>query len=88
MSIFNDDTGKASMMRKVTWFIILTSLAWGTVEILAYIIFAKYGIEFDVHETLILTTLSLGLTGKGVQKAIENRNNNRNGDIFEGEESR
>lgn len=71
MSIFNDDSGKKSLMRKITWIIILTGLAWGTAEVIWAMIMSKYGIEFDIHETLIITTISIGIAGKGTQKAIE-----------------
>jgi|TARA_R110001606_G_scaffold47972_4_gene122081 glucose uptake protein GlcU len=69
MSKFIDSKGKESMMRKITWIVILTALAWGTGEI----IFNFINPEFNIHETLILTTLGAAITGKVGQKIVENK---------------
>jgi len=71
MSKFNDEKGKESMMRRIAWLIIIVGLSWGTAEI----IYSFFISEFDIHETLILTTLSIGVTGKGVQKLMEKNQN-------------
>lgn len=71
MGFLNDDKGEKSLMRLITLIIVLSGLLWGSIEVLAYMILKKYGIDFDIHETLILTTISIGVTGKGTQKAIE-----------------
>jgi len=71
MGFLHDDKGEKSLMRLITLIIVLSGLLWGLIEVIAYIILKKYGIDFDIHETLILTTISIGVTGKGTQKAIE-----------------
>ena len=71
MGFLNDDKGEKSLMRLITLIIVLSGLLWGLIEVIAYIILKKYGIDYDIHETLILTTISIGVTGKGTQKAIE-----------------
>jgi hypothetical protein len=75
MDFLKDDKGQKSLMRLITLLIISAGLLWGFIEIIAYLVFKKYGIDFDIHETLILTTLSIGVTGKGAQKAIESIQN-------------
>ena len=77
MKEFKDNNGKDSMMRKISWAIVLTGLIWGTFEVAAHLILLKHGINFDIHETLILTTVSIGVAGKGTQKAIEVLNKNK-----------
>jgi len=71
MGFLHDDKGQRSLMRLITLLIVCTGLLWGLIEVVAYLILSKYGIEYDIHETLILTTISIGVTGKGTQKAIE-----------------
>jgi len=71
MGFLHDDKGEKSLMRLITLLIVCAGLLWGFVEVVAYLILKKYGIDFDIHETLILTTISIGVTGKGTQKAIE-----------------
>lgn len=71
MSKFNEPSGKESMMRRLTWLIVIAGLSWGTAEVIWTMIMSKYGVEFDIHETLIITVISVGVAGKGVQKAIE-----------------
>ena len=71
MGFLHDDKGEKSLMRLITLLIVCAGLFWGFVEVVAYLILKKYGIDFDIHETLILTTISIGVTGKGTQKAIE-----------------
>jgi hypothetical protein len=75
MDFLKDDKGQKSLMRLITLLIISAGLLWGFIEIIAYLVFKKYGIDFDIHETLILTTLSIGVTGKGAEKAIESIQN-------------
>ena len=72
MNKFKDHSGKESMMRRITWLIVVVSLLWGSAD-LAFNFFFP---DFDIHETLILTTLSIGVTGKGVQSIIENKKTN------------
>lgn len=74
MSKFKDHTGKESMMRKMTWLIVIVGLAWGTGEV----IYSFFNNAFDIHETLIISTTSVGITGKGVQKALELAKGNQN----------
>ena len=69
MSKFIDSKGKESMMRKITWIVILTALSWGTGEI----IFNFINPEFNIHEGLILTTLGAAITGKVGQKIVESK---------------
>ena len=71
MGFLHDDKGEKSLMRLITLIIVLCGLFWGLIEVVAYMVLKKYGIDFDIHETLILTTISIGVTGKGSQKAIE-----------------
>ena len=77
MGFLQDDKGQKSLMRLITLLIVSAGLLWGFVEVVAYLILKKYGIDFDIHETLILTTISIGVTGKGTQKAIEILNKNK-----------
>jgi hypothetical protein len=67
MGFLNDDNGRKSMMRLMTLIIVVSGLVWGSVEVLI----SFFHPEFDLHETLILTTISIGVTGKGTQKALE-----------------
>lgn len=83
MSFFEEEKGVKSMMRLITLIIVCCGLLWGIVEVIAHIIFRKYGIDFDIHETLILTTISIGVTGKGTQKALELLNKNKRNDTKE-----
>ena len=81
MGFLHDDKGEKSLMRLITLIIVLSGLLWGLIEVIAYIILKKYGVDYDIHETLILTTISIGVTGKGTQKAIEmlkSKNNETN----------
>jgi hypothetical protein len=78
MGFLKDDKGQKSLMRLITLLIVCAGLLWGFVEILAYLILKKYGVDYDIHETLILTTISIGVTGKGTQKAIEMLKKNNN----------
>jgi len=67
MSEYKDDKGKVSMMRKLTWLIVIVSLLWGSSEI----VYNWFNPDYNIHETLILTALSIGISGKAVQKLIE-----------------
>ena len=67
---FGSEEGK-SMMRLLSFIITIAGITWGTAEVVAYIVMQKYGQEFDIHETLILTMISIGIAGKGAQKYIE-----------------
>ncbi len=78
MGFLKDDEGQKSLMRLITLLIVCTGLFWGSIEVIAHLILSKYGIEYDIHETIILTTISIGVTGKGTQKAIEILKKNKN----------
>lgn len=67
MSEFNDNKGKKSMMRKLTYLIVITTLVWGSTEI----IYTFFDPTFEIHQTFIVTILLIGLTGKVSQKYIE-----------------
>ena len=69
MSEFKDDKGKASMMRKLTWLIVIVSLIWGSSELT----YSWFNNDYKIHETFILTTLGMGIGGKAWQKIIELR---------------
>ena len=67
MSEFLDSKGKKSMMRKLTFLIVITSLVWGTAEI----IYSFFDNTHEIHSTFITSILLIGLTGKVSQKFIE-----------------
>ena len=71
MGFLKDDNGNRSLMRLISFLIVVAGLVWGTTELIAHIVLSKYSIDYDIHETLILTTISIGVTGKGTQKAFE-----------------
>jgi hypothetical protein len=75
MGFLKDDKGQKSLMRLITLLIVAAGLTWGFIEVAVYV----FNPTFDIHETLILTTISIGVTGKGTQKAIEIINKHRNG---------
>jgi hypothetical protein len=62
-----DNKGKKSMMRKIAWLIVVTSLVWGSVEV----IYSLYNNEFEIHTAFITSVLGIGVTGKGLQKIFE-----------------
>ena len=67
MNFLEDNNGNKSLMRLITLLIVASGLLWGFIEVSIYV----FNPTFDIHETLILTTISIGVTGKGTQKAIE-----------------
>lgn len=74
MSVFKDKlNGKASMMRRITLILIYTGVVWGTLELVAYCIFLKYGIEYDIHVALISIPFGAAITGKVAQKFAETK---------------
>ena len=56
MNKFTEASGKESMMRRIVWLIVIVGLSWGTTEV----VYSLFDPEFDIHETLILTTISIG----------------------------
>jgi hypothetical protein len=73
MSIFNDSKGKASMMRRISYMLIITAIVWGTAELIAYMILTKHGVDYDVHTTLISSVFGMGIAGKFGQKWVESK---------------
>lgn len=71
MSFLKDHKRHNSTMRLITVLIVSFALGWGLIEVIASIIYKNYNVDFDIHESLILATISIGVTGKGSQKAIE-----------------
>lgn len=67
MGFFTDEKKERSMMRLLSFMIVTAGLLWGTIEVVLHF----FKPEYDVHETLILGAISIGVTGKGAQKAIE-----------------
>ena len=67
-NFFKDgNNGDKSFIRLASGFVIGFALLWGTFEIIANVCIEK----FDIHEELILGTITLGLTGKVFQKRYE-----------------
>ena len=67
MSKFKDDNGKESMIRKISWLIVITSLVWGSAEI----VYSFFVNDFTIHSYLILSTLLIGVGGKVGQSFAE-----------------
>jgi hypothetical protein len=67
MSLLEDDKGKKSLMRIVTLLIVVTALLWGTIEV----VYSLFNNDFNIHVTLILSVLGVGVTGKLGQKIAE-----------------
>lgn len=78
MEHFKDSTGKISMMRKLTWFIVLTVLLWGTMELVANIWFNALDKDFEIHGNFILGAMSIAILGKVSQKGFESYKNKIN----------
>ena len=74
MDKFTDNDGKRSMIRTITYFIVLTALGWGTIEV----IYSLFNNDFTIHTNLIFTVLGIGVTGKVGQKIVENINKKKN----------
>lgn len=73
MSIFEDEKGKASMMRRVSYMLIITAIVWGTAEVIASMVFAKYNIDYELHTALISGLFGTGVAGKFGQKWVESK---------------
>ena len=71
MSKFQDDQKKESMMRILTWRIINTGLVLLCLEIIFAMFMSYIDKKYAVHTHLFITLISIGVSGKGVQKAIE-----------------
>jgi hypothetical protein len=68
MGMFKESNGKkTSIMRVKAFMLVVSGIAWGTTEI----IFNFIKPEYDVHETLIIGVITVGIAGKGYQKAVE-----------------
>ena len=70
---FTDHNGKESMMRRITWLIVIVALVWGSAELMFNFFFYP---EFEIHTGFILGTLSIGVTGKGLQAYTEKKQSN------------
>jgi hypothetical protein len=68
MGFLEDDKDNSSMMRLMSFILIISSVLWGTIEIL-YKTFGNN--DFNIDEGFIIATFSAGLSGKGIQKIIE-----------------
>lgn len=64
---FEERRGVKSWIRLMSTVIIITSLAWGSCEIIAHCIVPN----FQIHTELILGTLAVGIGGKVWQKRYE-----------------
>jgi len=67
MNKFSDSSGKNSMIRVLSFMIVLTALAWGTGEI----IYSMFKPEFVIHTAFITSVLGIGIAGKVGQKIIK-----------------
>lgn len=67
-NFLKDDNNNHSVMRLVTLILVIAGVAWGTFEIL-YRVFGNN--DYVINTEFIIGTISVGVSGKGVQKLIE-----------------
>lgn len=68
MNFLKDDNNNNSAMRLMSFILVISGVVWGSFEVL-YRVFINN--DFVVNTEFIIGTISVGVSGKGVQKLIE-----------------
>lgn len=67
-NFLKDDNNNRSAMRLISLMLVVSGIVWGTFEIL-YRVFSNN--DYVINTEFIIGTISVGVSGKGVQKLIE-----------------